>query len=321
MPAKGRYIFLITLLLLVGCNKNGNVYQGYIEGKYTYVASSVAGNLVQLLVARGDQVKPGQTLFILDPEPESSKLKQAERRLNEAQQIFANLQKGQRSTIIAALNAQKTQAEAALDFAQKTLKRDETLRRQLVLDQATLDQARSTYKQCLDKVKEIDANLAEAKLGARENLIAAQNAVIEALTAAVREARWELEQKTVSAQVTAQVFDTLYEPNEFVAAGHPVVSLLPPDKMKVVFFVPEQIISKLHVGENIVFDCDSCAANYPTNISFISPDAEYTPPVIYSESSRDKLVYRIEANLKPEIAVNVHPGQPVDVGLKAVNNE
>lgn len=317
MLARGKFILLIIALCLAGCNRNHNTYQGYIEGKYTYVASAVSGNLAQLLVKRGDQVKPNQILFVLDPEPETSKLKQTEKRLAEAEQVLNNLQKGQRTTILTALNAQKTQAEAALDFAQKTLKRDETLRRQGVIDQATLDQARSVYKQSLDKVKEIDANLAEAKLGARENLIAAQAAAVEALNGYVQEARWAIEQKTVRAQVAAQVFDTLYEPNEFVAAGRPAISLLPPDKMKVIFFVPEKIVSQLHVGDSISFGCDSCTTNYPANISFVSPNAEYTPPVIYSEGSRDKLVYRIEVNLKPEIAVNVHPGQPVDIILNS----
>lgn len=319
MFTKGKIILLIIISLLCGCNRSHSTYQGYIEGKYTYVASAVSGNLAQLLVKRGDQVKPKQILFVLDPEPETSKLKQTEKRLAEAEQILTNLQKGQRTTILTALKAQKTQAEAALDFAQRTLNRDEPLRRQGVIDQATLDQARSVYKQSLDKVKEIDANLAEAKLGARENLIAAQASAVEALRASVQEAHWAIEQKTVRAQVAAQVFDTLYEPNEFVATSRPVISLLPPDKMKVIFFVPEKIVSKLHVGDHITFGCDSCITNYSANISFISPSAEYTPPVIYSESSRDKLVYRIEANLKPEIAINVHPGQPVDV--KTINNE
>lgn len=315
MSAKGKYIFLAALIFMVGCHKNGHTYQGYVEGKYTYVASAVSGNLVQLMVKRGDQVRPKQILFSLDPEPEAAQLKQAEQRLAEAQQLFTNLQKGQRATIIEGLNAQKTQAEATLDFAQKTLKRYELLRSHAAIDQAAVDQAQSTYKQSFNKIKEINANLAEAKQGARENLITAQAAVVAALNARVQAAHWALEQKTVSAQITAQVFDTLYEPGEFVAAGRPVISLLPPDKMKVVFFVPEKIVSKTHVGDGIAFDCDSCATTYPATISFVAPNAEYTPPVIYSESSREKLVYRVEALLKPEIAVQLHPGQPLDITI------
>jgi len=314
MLGKGKYIFCISMLL-IGCSRSGHIYQGYIEGKYTYAASAVSGNLLQLLVTRGDQVKPGQVIFTLDPEPEQSKLKQSEQQLAQAWQVLADLEKGQRETVIQSLEAQRAQAEAAADFAQKTLQRYSQLEVKQAIAKEAVDRASSEYKQNTNKIKQLTANIAEAKLGARENAITAQKASVDALIAAVKQARWALDQKTVVAPVAAQVFDTLYEPGEFVAASQPVVSLLPPDKMKVVFFVPEKVVSKLHVNDGIAFTCDSCETSYTARLTFVSPTAEYTSPLIYSQASREKLIYRIEALIKPEIAVQFHPGQPLDVTI------
>jgi len=314
MLIKGTSLALMGLCL-IGCSQRHAVYQGYIEGKYTYAASAVSGNLLKLLVQRGDQVQPQQILFTLDPEPENSKLKQTEQQLAQAQKVLTDLQKGQRQTIIDSLQAQKAQAEATLDFAEKTLKRYDQLDSKLAIDKEAVDRAHTVYQQSTNKIKELNANLAEARQGAREDLIKAQADAVAALTAAVKQAQWALAQKNVYAPVAAQVFDTLYEPGEFVAAAQPVVSLLPPDKLKAVFFVPEKIAGKLHVNDGVAFGCDNCETTYTAKITFISPTAEYTSPLIYSQASRDKLIYRVEANLKPAVATQLHPGQPIDVTI------
>jgi HlyD family secretion protein len=59
-------------------------------------------------------------------------------------------------------------------------------------------------------------------------------------------------------------------------------------------------------------------ANAPVvgTVSFVSPEAEYTPPVIYSRESRSKLVFMIELRFEPDVAAKLHPGQPVDVRRK-----
>ena len=79
------------------------------------------------------------------------------------------------------------------------------------------------------------------------------------------------------------------------------------------FFVPEQMLATIYYGEQVKLVGDSCPADLTGTISFISPQAEYTPPVIYSELSRAKLVYRIEARPPPKQAFVLNPGQPVVV--------
>jgi HlyD family secretion protein len=99
-------------------------------------------------------------------------------------------------------------------------------------------------------------------------------------------------------------------------AGAPVVSLLPPQNIFVRFFVPESAFGSLHQGDPVVFLCNGCPADLAGTISFISPQAEYTPPLIYSETTKAKLVFRAEARPPPEQAPLLNPGQPVEVRPK-----
>lgn len=305
---------LAVSLLLSACNHH-DTYQGYIEGEYTYLASAVAGNLTQLLVNRGSQVKIGQPVFVLDPEPEFSKLQQAKASLAEAEQRLVDLQKGSRQTILESLESQRKQAMASLDLTQKTLARFQALLAVKAIDKESVDQIASANDQNLHHIKEIEANLAEAKLGARENLIQAQKNAVTASEAQVKQAEWALMQKSIKANVNGQIVDTLYQEGEFVVAGAPVAILLPPHKIYAVFYVPEKIISKIKVNDSIMFGCDGCKKFYQAKINFISPQAEFTPPIIYSKDSRDKLVFRVEAYPEINDAVMLHPGQPVDVML------
>ncbi len=98
-----------------------------------------------------------------------------------------------------------------------------------------------------------------------------------------------------------------------MAAGQAVVSLLPPVNIFVRFFVPEAVVATMHRGDPVGLACDACAVGLTARISFISPQAEYTPPLIYSEANTAKLVFLIEARPPPDQAIQLNPGQPVEV--------
>ena len=102
-----------------------------------------------------------------------------------------------------------------------------------------------------------------------------------------------------------------YRPGEVVPAGRPVVSILPPGNIKIRFFVPETVLPKVALGADVTVRCDGCKADVPAKVTFISRSAEFTPPVIYSQEERSKLVYLIEARTGTPGELRV--GQPVDV--------
>jgi HlyD family secretion protein len=100
----------------------------------------------------------------------------------------------------------------------------------------------------------------------------------------------------------AKVQDVFFRAGEVVNAGQPVLSLLPPGNLRVRFYVPEPALSSLALGQTVRVTCDNF---------FISREAEYTPPVIFSEKERAKLVFRIEA--RPVGTWSLPIGLPVSV--------
>lgn len=143
-----------------------------------------------------------------------------------------------------------------------------------------------------------------------------KSALLAADQAQLIQTLWALNQKTQYAPVDGEVFDTFFRLGEKVQADHPVLALLAPINIKVLFYIPEDSLSKLKLGQTITFSCDACNGNTRATVSYISPEAEYTPPVIYSRDTRYNLVYLIRASMPEDIAKNFHPGQPIEVYLQ-----
>jgi HlyD family secretion protein len=309
---------LLLLLGLTSCAPSppGRV-QGYIEGEFVYVASAQAGALRHLLVSRGDVVKAGDPLFALDSSPEKDDLDQARRRLGEAQASLADARKGKREPEIHSLEAQIAQARAALAYSSAELERQEKLNKVEGAGAAQdLEKARSARDQDAAHLTQMESDLETARLGARDDLVAAMEANVRALEATEARSQWGLDQKSQAAPQAGTIFDTLYRPGEWVEPGRPVVALLPPENIKLRAFVPEGVVGVLHQGDPVSVSVDGVAGTFTGKISFISPQAEYTPPVIYSNESREKLAFMIEAVFDPKAAAQLHPGQPVDVQLR-----
>jgi len=309
-------VIFAAAALLAGCNQNSTgSFQGYIEGEYVYVAAPLAGALTHLAVTRGDAVKPRQLLFDLERQSETAALAQAEKNLAQAQSQLDDLTKGKRPTEIASLTAQLARAQADLKLSAAQLARREQLGGSAVVSKEELDQARAQKDASQAQVSQLTADLATAKLGGRDDAIRAAQAAVEAQKAALDKAQWAFDQKQQFAPVAAQVHDTLYRQGEFVAAGNPVVALLPPENLKVRFFVPQEKLPAVKVGGSVSVKPDGTAHPFTATVNYIATQAEYTPPVIYSRETRANLVFMIEAKFSPVDAAELRPGQPVDVQL------
>ncbi len=287
--------------------------QGYVEGEFVYVASPLAGALQSLKVQRGMQASAGQPLFSLDMEPEKTARDEARRRLAQARATVEDLRKGKRPTEIESIQAQLAQAKAALVFAEKEFDRLDKLVGTDAVAMLEFERASSAREQHSQRVVQLEADLETARLGARSDQIASAEENVRAFEAALERAEWNLSQKAQSAPADGLVFDTLYRQGEWVAAGRPVVMLLPPANIRVRAFVPEPQVATIHPGDRVRVFVDGAAAPITGQVSYVSPQAEYTPPVIYSRESRAKLVFMIEAVFEPDVAARLHPGQPVDV--------
>ena len=309
------YIMLFATTLLSACShRDANVYQGYVEGEYLYLAAPVGGYLATLDAARGSRAKAGDRLFTLADEPERAAVDEAQAREQAAREQARNLDAPRRPAEIANLEAQMRAAEAALQLSTTQLHQQEDLARRKFVSQARLDEARAAYardRAQRDALQEQLANYRSA-LG-REAERAGAAAEARAAEAQIAQRRWQMDRKQMLAPAAGEISDSYYRPGEWVAAGQPVLSLLPDARRRIRFFVPQGVVATLKPGQHIEARCDGCAQAIAATIDFIAPQAEYTPPVIYSDQARAKLVFRVEAVPAASDALRLRPGLPVDV--------
>ena len=304
----------LAAALLAGCSAGSSgAFQGYIEGEYVYVAAPLGGTLANLAVARGDSVTNAQLLFALERGSEADAVRQAEKNLAQARSQLDDLKKGQRPTEIASIQAQLDRAKANLKLSGDQFARREKLGGDDVISREELDQARAQRDADQAQVDQLAAELETAGLGGREDAVRAAQAAVASQTAALDKAKWSFDQKQQFAPADAFVHDTLYRQGEWVAAGNPVVVLLPPANIKVRFFVPETALAQIKTGGRVQVSIDGAAKKYSATVNYLSTQNEFTPPVIYNRENRAKLVYMIEAKFSPADAADLRPGQPVDV--------
>lgn len=301
--------------LFGGATAEPNLFYGYAEGEYARLAPRESGTLKELRVARGDRVVAGDIVALLESDAELAARDEAKARLAQAEAQLENLRKGKRTPEIEALVALRRQAEAQLRLSETQLRRYSRLAVGEVVSQERMDETRAAYDRDRARVAELTAQIEVARMAARDDEIAAAEAAVETSRAFLRQAEWKLGQRTLAAPADALVADTLFVSGEFVGAGIPVVSLLPDGKVKLRFFVPEPALARLRIGQEIAVRCDSCPPNLAARVSFVAPEAEYTPPVIYSRETRGKLVFLVEA--LPQNGARFHPGQPIEVALSS----
>ena len=316
----GKLCFLLLFLFISSCSETPTDYfQGYVEGEYVLVASPLAGRLESLPVSRGQSVPRGEPLFVLEHAREQAAVSEAEQGVARAENILADLGKGKRPSEISAIEARLQQARASYDLSRDEFERRQSLFRTDSLPKEEFDRARTEMERNASLVAEVNAELETARLAARSDLLDAARSDLDAAKARLQQARWQLDQKSQAAPAAGLVFDTFFREGEFVPAAYPVVSLLPPLNIKIRFFVPEDLLGGLAVGKKVSVSLDGRPAPLQAEITYISPQAEYTPPVIYSRQTRAKLVFMIEAVPDTETAAALHPGQPVDVRLELPN--
>jgi HlyD family secretion protein len=313
----GRVALLALCIAGASCSQQpANTWQGYVEGEFLYLASSQAGQLTELAVSRGQTVAQSTPLFALEAQNETDAVAQANEQLRSARAQLADLGTGKRAPEVDVTRAQLVQAEADAARTASQFRRDQQQFGAGGIAQSQLDDSRANALSSAAHVRELQSQLAVSRLPGRIEQIRAQQAQVDAAQAQLGQAQWKLDQKSVHAPHAGLVFDTMYRSGEWVPAGSPVVRMLPPENVKVRFFVPQGVVGSLAPGRRVSIHCDGCAADVPAVLSFISDQAEYTPPVIFSNESRAKLVFMVEARPQSADAPKLRPGQPVTVTLQ-----
>lgn len=288
---------------------------GYAEADLVYVAAAASGTLQSVLVARGAVVRRGQPLFTLDADAEALAVSAAQARRQRAEAQAADLHKGRRPLEIEAIDAQLLQARAALAASTSLLERQHRLLAQGFVAAAQLDEVQAAHDRDAARVRELQAQRAQALQASRSDAVAAAEAEARGSRADAELARWREGQRRREAPADGEVFDVFYRAGEWVGAGAPVLALMPPGALKLRFFVAQAQLVNVRVGAEVAVQCDGCGAGFKARVTWVSPQAEYTPPVIYSNASRAKLVFLVEAAPDAAARAALKPGQPLDVRL------
>ena len=300
---------LVWLLFLRG--DEARTLTGYIEGERVYLAAPVSGSVAALYVREGDRVAAGGRTFLIDPAIQQAQAEGAAAAVGAAEARAEDLRKGQRAEELSVFDAELQAALASERVAEADYARIEPLVRQGIYAPARLDQVRAARDAARAQTAAVRRRREVATLGARTDAIAAAEQQAAQAGGGLSEARARLGQLAPVAPGAARVEEIFYRPGEWAPANAPVMALLPDHEVKLVFFVPEAEMARYRPGGTVRFSCDGCAAAGSARISWVSPRPEFTPPILYSQGSRDRLVYRVEA--RPANAATLNPGLPVDV--------
>ena len=292
---------LSALALLTGCNaREDNYWLGYIEGEPALIASPQPGWITSVAVMRGAQVHEGDALFTLDAAREIAAKESAEAAIAQA-----SGGKQQAQAQIAQADALRAEADAQVTRTQRELQRQQDLVRIGASPRRDLETAQAAYQAAVATRRQTDAQRGQAQ---------AQTAQAEAQIADAKArlvtAQTNLAERTVHARTSGQVQEIYFRQGEYAPAGTPVVSLLGADNVFVRFFIPEPQLANVRLGDPVRIGCDGCPANLTARITFIAAQTEFTPPIIYSVTNRQKLVFKAEARAE---GLALRPGLPVDV--------
>lgn len=293
----------VTAWLLLGGSPRERTLSGYIEGENLYLAAPVAGTVAEVAAVEGRRASPGQPLFRIDPATLAA----------EGQQAQAGVAAANTQIASAEAQAQQAAAEVAAaaadaDRARRDLARLESVRRDdpAAVAGKDLDAARAALRNA-------DARVVAAgrTAASRRALVAAARAQAAEAVGSRREVDIRVNQLSPLAPTAARIEQVFFQPGEWVSANQPVVALLPDNKVKLRFYVPEAQVARYQPGRRVRFACDGCAVGLAAAISYVSPRPEFTPPIIFSRDSRDRLVFMVEA--RPDRPQDLQPGLPVDV--------
>lgn len=289
--------------LLLAPAKSARTLSGYIEGEDLFLAAPISGTLASISAVEGQRVSPGEQLFRIDPATLSA----------EGEQAAASVAAARTQIASAEAQAQQAQAEVSAAAADAARARQDLAR----LVSVKRDDPAAVAGKDLDGARAA-LQSASARFAAAQKTADARKAEVLASRAQAQQARGgahevaiRVAQLSPSAPSPGLVEDVLFQPGEWVNANQPVVALVPDNKIKVRFYVPEREVARYRPGATVRFSCDACAPGLSARISYVSPRPEFTPPVIFSRGSRDRLVFMVEAY--PARPTRLMPGLPVDV--------
>lgn len=314
---KIKYFCLLSFLCLLSfnsCDKKEHKYSGYIDADYVYISAYNEGKIENIYVKKGQTVKVDEKLF----ETDNNKVRSILSSLNNIDQALSlyiqDIQQGAREEKVNTFQHLALACRAMYEGTGIGLR----MNKKLATDHVVALKDLWVVEHVHDAAGEIETAIQEwikfLQLSSQRPLVI--KSIVElkqALKSQISYYQWLLAQTVQVSPYDAIIFDIFYRKGEFVQKGKPVVALLPPKNIKAKFYVDGKSVNKISLNETVNVFVSGVDRSYKAKITYISSEADYTEPYIYSLENNKKLVYMIEA--KFENSDNIHPGQPIDVSL------
>lgn len=279
---------------------------GRVEATEIDIAAKYAGRIRDILVSEGDFVTVGQVLAVMDTENLEAQLRQAKAQLHEAESAvaIARSQVVQRQAERQAALALVAQREAELNVAKKRHQRSASLAERGATSQQIADDDFATQQSAAAALAAAEAQVAasDAAIETAQAQIAGAESAVAAAAASVERIEADIADSELKAVRDGRVQYRIAQPGEVVAAGGRVLNLVDLRDVYMTFFLPTAMAGRLAQGAEVRIVLDA-APDYvfPASVSFVADVAQFTPKTVETASEREKLMFRVRAQVPPDV--------------------
>lgn len=315
-------MFTLCLIPVIGlaCSSNGakNIISasGTIEAVEVNVASKVSGQLLELAVKEGARVKPGDTLASIDHATLDIQLRQAEAGVDLAEAQLSLLVKGARVEDIRQAEAALEQAEASFKVAEDDAKRMRELAKSGSVTPKTRDDSEARLTVATAQRSAASEALSKVRRLARPEEIRAAEARLAQAQAAADLLKKTIADCAITAPAGGIVTHKAVEAGELVTPGATVVTLVELDSVYVMIYVTEKDLGRVKLGDAAEVKIDAFPDRaFAGKITYISPEAEFTPKNVQTKEDRVKLVFGVKVEIENREGL-LKPGLPADAVIR-----
>ncbi len=295
------------------------VVAGTVEATQARLAFETGGRIVEILPREGQTVQAGEPLARIDDAELQAKRRQAAAAVQGASVQLAELENGFRSEEVAQAAAAVNAAAERHEDASRDVERTRALREGGAVSPEALQKAETAAGVAAAQLRQAREQLDLMRRGPRREKIDAARAQLEQARAAEQAAAATLVDTVIRAPHAGVVTVRHREPNEIVAPGQPVLTVMNPGDRWVRIYVPENRIGAVHLGDAASIRSDTFPGKeYRGRVVFISPEAEFTPKSVQTTEERVRLVYAVKVRIEGDGAMELKPGMPADVELLSV---
>jgi len=314
-------LLLFALLGIVisscGNNENGKITgSGTIETTNIFVSSQVTGTVKNILADEGSSVNAGDTILIIDPEVYEFQLEQAKAIKSAAGAQYKLIIAGARKEDRALAREKLNQAQTNFNLAKLNKKRVENLYKSNSVSKQNYDDISAKYSLALAQLNSAKEQYLKIKTGARPEKIVEAKANLEKANANLGIIKKYISDCYVTSPENGIIVKKFVEAGENVPPFGSLFKVSDLSKVKLIIYVSEQELGKVKLGQTVEIKTDTYPDKvYTGTVTYISPEAEFTPKSVQTKDERTKLVFAVKIEI-PNKNSELKAGMPADAEIK-----